>query len=126
MVKLIVDKKAWHIIKKYAKTGTIDVFDVIDLMKSAADKHKQAPLMPKQTTMYNNKSKLKRKRFSPTIQELVLKRQAYRCNVCKERLDAINFDHIDGSRSNNSISNCQALCPNCHAKKTRMMNRKYF
>jgi 5-methylcytosine-specific restriction endonuclease McrA len=30
-----------------------------------------------------------------------------------------DYDHIDGNRSNNKISNCQALCPNCHAKKTR-------
>ena len=107
------------ILKKYAKTGTVDVFDVIDLMKSAADKHKQAPLMPKRTTVYNNKSKLKRKSFSKEVQKLTRKRQANRCNLCKESLGEINFDHIDGNRSNNSITNCQALCPNCHAKKTR-------
>jgi len=121
-----MDKKAWRIIKKYAKTGTIDVFDVMDVLISADDERKQAPPMPKQAIMYNNKSKLKRKSFSPTIQELVFKRQAYRCNICKERLDAINFDHIDGNRSNNSITNCQALCPNCHAKKTRKKKKKGF
>jgi 5-methylcytosine-specific restriction endonuclease McrA len=30
-----------------------------------------------------------------------------------------NYDHKNGDRSNNKITNCQALCPNCHAKKTR-------
>lgn len=30
-----------------------------------------------------------------------------------------DFDHIDNDRSNNDFSNCQALCPNCHAIKTR-------
>jgi len=30
-----------------------------------------------------------------------------------------DFDHKDGNRYNNSPSNCQALCPTCHAKKTR-------
>ena len=126
-----MDKKAWHIIKKYAKTGTIDVFDVIDALVSAADKRKQAPLMPKQdlmpkqAIMYNNKSKLKRMSFSPTAQKHTLRRQANRCNMCKEKLDVINFDHIDGNRSNNSITNCQALCPNCHAKKTRKKRQRF-
>jgi len=35
-------------------------------------------------------------------------------------LEVFNFDHIDGDRSNNSFFNCQALCPNCHARKTRL------
>ena len=29
-----------------------------------------------------------------------------------------DYDHIDGNRSNNHARNCQASCPNCHAKKT--------
>jgi len=28
-------------------------------------------------------------------------------------------DHKDNARSNNKESNCAALCPNCHAVKTR-------
>lgn len=112
-------KKVWRIIKKWAKTGSIDLFDVMDVAILLADKRKQAPDMPKRAIMYNNKSKLKRKSFSPTDQKLTLRKQAYRCNICKQRLDEINFDHIDGNRSNNSIADCQALCPNCHAKKTR-------
>ena len=35
-----------------------------------------------------------------------------------------DFDHIDGDSSNNSLSNCQALCPNCHAKKTRKTKKR--
>ena len=30
-----------------------------------------------------------------------------------------DYDHKNGDRSNNKLINCQALCPNCHAKKTR-------
>ncbi|MEK0367332.1 MAG: HNH endonuclease signature motif containing protein [Nitrosopumilus sp.] len=30
-----------------------------------------------------------------------------------------DFDHTDGDRGNNNTSNCQALCPTCHALKTR-------
>jgi 5-methylcytosine-specific restriction endonuclease McrA len=40
------------------------------------------------------------------------------------------FDHIDGFSltKNNDINNIQALCPNCHAVKTRifMQNKKIF
>ena len=60
-----------------------------------------------------------RKQFSKLTQDLVLFSQKFRCKSCQIHLDVWNFDHIDGNSSNNDISNCQALCPNCHAKKTR-------
>lgn len=63
--------------------------------------------------------KMIRKHFPKSIQNAVLKIQRNRCNMCGKKLEEINFDHIDGNRSNNSITNCQALCPNCHAKKSR-------
>ncbi len=28
------------------------------------------------------------------------------------------YDHIDGDRTNDRVSNCQGLCPNCHSIKT--------
>jgi hypothetical protein len=30
-----------------------------------------------------------------------------------------DYDHKDGNRGNNKASNCQVLCPTCHAKKSR-------
>lgn len=60
-----------------------------------------------------------RRNFSKTVKQKIIARQAYRCKLCGKFLNMINFDHINGSRSNNDLSNCQALCPNCHAKKTR-------
>ena len=30
-----------------------------------------------------------------------------------------NYDHIDNDKTNNQLSNCQALCVNCHSKKIR-------
>lgn len=30
-----------------------------------------------------------------------------------------DYDHKDGNRGNNKASNCQALCPICHSKKSR-------
>jgi len=61
----------------------------------------------------------KRRQFSKRTKLLVLIYQGNRCKSCSQSLDAVNFDHIDGNSSNNHIPNCQALCPNCHAKKTR-------
>ena len=66
----------------------------------------------------------KRRSFSKTIRNLVLKKQNYCCKDCGEKSKVWNFDHIDGDSSNNSLSNCQALCPNCHAIKTRKNKRK--
>jgi len=60
-----------------------------------------------------------RKDFPKSVQKWVLVSQNHRCNKCGRVLSEVNFDHIDGNRSNNVIWNCQALCPNCHAKKTR-------
>jgi len=64
-----------------------------------------------------------RKRFTKWIKDAVLFRQNYRCNICFDLLEFPEYDHIDGERSNNSYQNCQALCPNCHAKKTRQARK---
>ena len=62
-----------------------------------------------------------RKGFSEKTKETVLRRQNHRCSDCKKLSTTLDFDHIDGDRSNNSQANCQALCPNCHAYKTRTL-----
>jgi len=60
-----------------------------------------------------------RRYFSRLVKQKVLIRQDFCCNLCLKPLDNADFHHIDGDRSNNNIWNCEALCPNCHAKKTR-------
>ncbi len=60
-----------------------------------------------------------RKHFSEETKEKVLIAQAHRCADCKRILTVVEFDHMNGDRSDNSSSNCQALCPNCHAYKSR-------
>ena len=107
-----VISELWKIIKKWAKNGKLDARDAARVVILGADEWAKA-------SKYNYKGKLKRRDFPKTIQQATLIKQAYRCNMCKKKSDEINFDHIDGNRSNNSIRNCQALCPNCHAKKTR-------
>ena len=61
----------------------------------------------------------KRKYFSNQTKEKTLQAQNNRCADCGQKSDVWDFDHKDGNRGNNSLDNCQALCPNCHAKKTR-------
>jgi hypothetical protein len=68
----------------------------------------------------NFKPQLNRKSFPESTQEAVLIRQRHRCNNCNCLLKLCEFDHISRNPSNNSPENCQALCPNCHAYKTKM------
>ena len=63
-----------------------------------------------------------RRQISRSEKNEVLARQHNRCNICKKGLDprAIHFDHIKeySKGGKTDISNIQALCPTCHAKKT--------
>lgn len=76
---------------------------------------------PIQTTVEYSpmRESFQRRHFSEYVKEETLRRQNHRCNSCNQLLNVVDYDHIDGDRSNNDIGNCQALCPNCHAEKTR-------
>ena len=60
-----------------------------------------------------------RKGFSQGTRERILRKQNHRCAYCREVLKVIDYHHKNGNRSDNRENNCQALCPNCHAIKTR-------
>ena len=60
-----------------------------------------------------------RQHFSDSVKESILRKQNHKCAQCKRILNVVDWDHKNGDRSNNNESNCQALCPNCHAIKTR-------
>jgi hypothetical protein len=66
-----------------------------------------------------NKTQEERRGFPDIVKERVLKKQNHRCAHCKRLLNVVDWDHKNGKRYDNSESNCQALCPNCHAIKTR-------
>ena len=66
----------------------------------------------------------KRQRFSKVTHKKILANQNYKCALCQNKLDVTDFDHIDGNSSNNRLDNCQDVCPNCHAKKTRKNKKR--
>ena len=66
-----------------------------------------------------------RQQFSSEVKSQILKKQNYKCATCKKFLNVYDFDHKNNDRSNNSYSNCQALCPICHAIKTRKIKNKF-
>ena len=77
-----------------------------------------------------------RRYFSRSQKTEVLKNQKNRCAnyghsifsiKCKNKFNdwvLPEWDHIDGNDSNNKISNCQALCSNCHSAKSRLENMR--
>ena len=68
----------------------------------------------------------KRKDFSCATKIDTMIDQNFCCKECHRGFTKKvrpHFDHIQGS-SNNHISNCQALCPNCHNNKSVNENRE--
>jgi hypothetical protein len=73
--------------------------------------------------LIGNRRYKERRYFSDSVKENILRKQNHRCASCNRVLNVVDWDHKDGDRSNNRESNCQALCPNCHAIKTRTEKR---
>ncbi len=69
--------------------------------------------------LIRKRRKRERKYFPAEVKRDILKKQRHKCAHCKWNADIFDFDHKDGNRSNNKMSNCLALCPNCHARKSR-------
>lgn len=61
-----------------------------------------------------------RRQFPIQVRDQVLKAQKQRCANCGLSISPplVHYDHVDGNHFNIEISNCQALCPNCHSLKT--------
>jgi len=51
--------------------------------------------------------------------EKVRTRQDGKCAECQKPPPAKwEYHHIDGNQTNNSLDNCEGLCPNCYSVKT--------
>lgn len=70
------------------------------------------------------KIKNQRKSFTQLAKRRVLAKQKHRCAHCNRILVVVDFDHKNGNRGDSREINCQALCPNCHAIKTRQKTVK--
>jgi hypothetical protein len=68
---------------------------------------------------FKKSTSLVRKGFSQRTRERTLRKQNHKCVYCRKVLTVIDYHHKNGDRSDNREKNCQALCPNCHALKTR-------
>jgi len=57
--------------------------------------------------------------WSEAQKEQVRIRQDGLCAMCQKLPPARwEYHHIDGDSSNNSLENCEGLCPNCYSVKT--------
>ena len=64
-----------------------------------------------------------KRNVTATMKKIVASRQKWHCKSCKNVLDeTYEVDHIIPlyTGGGNNIENLQALCPNCHRKKTIM------
>ena len=62
---------------------------------------------------------LPREGWTEAQKEQVRIRQDGLCAMCQKLPPARwEYHHIDGDTSNNSLENCEGLCPNCHSVKT--------
>ncbi len=77
-----------------------------------------AELAPKKNYYYSIPKIIPRKDFSESTKNYILARQGNVCNSCKNPSKFYDLHHI-GRRDDNSASNGEALCLECHAEKTR-------
>lgn len=67
-------------------------------------------------------SKLQREKFRREIQKIVLERDNYTCQMCKEKGVYLHVDHIqpwnEYVEGRFDINNCRTLCRKCHYKIT--------
>lgn len=66
----------------------------------------------------------KRKKLTQDERRQVLERQKEKCAICKTKFSVTSVIHLDhkkplGLGGSDTLRNIQALCPNCHAKKTQ-------
>jgi hypothetical protein len=66
----------------------------------------------------NSYTPVVRRGWTPDEKEQVRIRQDGKCAHCGKPPPRWDYHHVDGNRSNNSLDNCEGLCPNCHSVET--------
>ena len=116
---LLKNNKAVDLCKDFLPDSISKRIDIINATKAAVP---QQPIYLPQNTPTS-----KLRKVSDQLKKIVASQQHWNCRKCKNILDATyEVDHIialeDGG--NNDIKNLQALCRNCHGKKTMEDNIK--
>ncbi len=78
-------------------------------------------LKPKTTHVdvdYTYTSPIIRKGWTVEEKEQVRIRQDGKCAHCGKPPPRWEYHHANGDRGNNSLENCEGLCPNCHSVQT--------
>ena len=119
---LLKNNKAVDLCKDFLPDSISKRIDVINATKATV-----ASPVPIQMTYPPNTPTSKIRKVSDQLKKIVASQQRWNCRKCKNILDATyEVDHIialeDGG--NNDIKNLQALCRNCHGKKTMEDNIK--
>jgi len=82
-------------------------------------------LTPQQSKILTSGGKSTKRSVSETKKKYVASQQNWKCKHCKCQLPAwFEVDHVQKLEygGSNSIDNLEALCRNCHGKKTAMEN----
>ena len=66
----------------------------------------------------NSYTPVVRRGWTVEEKEQVRIRQDGKCAHCGKPPPRWDYHHVDGDRSNNSLDNCEGLCPNCHSVET--------
>lgn len=116
---LLKNNKAVDLCKDFLPDSISKRIDIINATKTTIP---QQPIYLPQNTPTS-----KLRKVSDQLKKIVASQQHWNCLKCKNILDATyEVDHIialeDGG--NNDIKNLQALCRNCHGKKTMEDNIK--
>lgn len=97
-----------------AAAGAVIILSIIKLLDEILER-KPAYSFP----VFVKPQPKKRKDFTESTKEQTKIRQGFLCSMCRKPPELWEFHHRNSDRSNNWPSNCEGLCPLCHAKKTR-------
>jgi hypothetical protein len=70
------------------------------------------------TSSASKQSPLIRRGWTPDEKDQVRTKQDGKCNHCSKHPPRWEYHHVNGDRSDNSLDNCEGLCPNCHSVET--------